>query len=121
MSVRVFEEKACPFCGQVRLGGGDCDCDGAKRARKIADQIERAVGTIDDLFGESCKERGYKPLPEKEIGTLNVLAELIANYKMHQAMLSFAGGIRAKLSHGAKGAIKVERSETKKDSAEVKE
>ena len=58
---------------------------------------------------------------KKEIGTLNVLTELIANYKMHQAMLSFAGGIRAKLSRGAKGAIKVERSETKKDSAEVKE
>ena len=55
MNVKAFEEKACPFCGQVRLGGGDCDCDGAK------------------------------------------------------------------LSHGAKGAIKVERSETKKDSAEVKE
>ena len=121
MNVKEFEETACPFCGQVRLGGGDCDCDGAKRARKIEDQIKRAADTIDDLFGESCKERGYKPLPEKEIGTLNVLAELIANYKMHQAMLSFAGGIRAKLSHGTKGAIKVERSETKKDSAEVKE
>ena len=121
MSVIVFEEKACPFCGQVRLGGGDCDCDGAKRARKIADQIERAVGTIDDLFGEGCKESGYKPLPEKELQILNTLVELIANYKMHQAVLSFAGGIRAKLSHGAKGAIKVERSETKKDSAEVKE
>ena len=114
MNVKEFEETACPFCGQIRLGGGDCDCDGAKRARKIEDQIKRAADTIDDLFGESCKERGYKPLPEKEIGTLNVLAELIVNYKMHQAMLSFAGGIRAKLSHGAKGAIKVERSETKK-------
>ena len=121
MNTEIFEETACPFCGQVRLGGGDCDCDGAKRARKIEDQIKRAADTIDDLFGESCKERGYKPLPEKEIGTLNVLAELIANYKMHQAMLSIAGGIRAKLSHGAKGAIKVARSETKKDSAEVKE
>ena len=25
MNTEIFEETACPFCGQVRLGGGDKD------------------------------------------------------------------------------------------------
>ena len=28
-------ETTCPYCGQIQLMGGECDCPGARRARKI--------------------------------------------------------------------------------------
>lgn len=115
------QENACPFCGQISLTGGECNCPGAKRDRKIKDQIERAVQAIDEIFGEACSEEGYKPVSEDNIDIMNAAAVQIANYKMHAVSLVLSSGTRAKLTRGAKGVIKVERSETKKASTEVEE
>lgn len=114
-------ERVCPFCGQISLAGDECDCPGAKRDRRIKDQIERAVQAIDEIFGEACPEEGYKPVSEDNIDVLNAAAVQIANYKMHAASFVLSSGTRAKLTRGAKGVIKVERSETKKASTEVEE
>lgn len=66
-----FEDDACPYCGQVRITEGDCNCDGAKRARRIQERIQNAGETIEELFGEECKKDGYTPIPEDNIETLN--------------------------------------------------
>ena len=50
---------------------------------------------------------------------MNDIASLIAHEKLAQVTLTLPGGIKAKLTRGAKSAIKVERSETKKASTEV--
>lgn len=115
------DEAACPYCGQIRIMGDDCDCTGAKRARKIEDQIQRAVEAIEDIFGEACTDEGYKPVSEDAIELMSAAAVQIANYKIHAISLILSSGTRAKLTRGAKGIIKVERSETKKNSAEVEE
>mgnify|MGYP002539173483 CR=1 FL=1 len=114
-------EVACPFCGQISLTGDECNCPGARRDRKIKDQIERAVQAIDEIFGEACSEEGYKPVSEDNIDIMNAAAVQIANYKMHAVSFVLSSGTRAKLTRGAKGVIKVERSETKKASTEVEE
>ena len=114
-------EATCPYCGQIQLMGGECDCPGARRARKIEDQIQRAVEAIDEIFGEACAEEGYKPVSEDNIELMDAAAVQIANYKIHAVSLVLSSGTRAKLTRGAKGVIKVERSETKKNSTEVEE
>lgn len=47
-------QEPCPFCGQISLMDDECNCPGARRDRKIKDQIERAVQAIDEIFGEAC-------------------------------------------------------------------
>ena len=93
----------CEFCGQVSIGKDECDCWQARRAKRIADQISRASLAIAD----------------EHIDLMNNIAELIANEKLNSASLTLVSGTKAKLTRGAKGAIKVERSETKKSSTEV--
>lgn len=115
------DEAACQYCGQIKIMGGDCDCPGAKRARKIEDQIQRAVEAIEEIFGEACTDEGYKPVSEDAIELMSAAAVQIANYKIHAISLVLSSGTRAKLTRGAKEVIKVERSETKKNSTEVEE
>ena len=113
-------EDTCKFCGQLTLTG-DCDCPGAHRERKIQDQIERAIISIQEIFGEGCEESGYKPVSEDNIEIMNDIAVQIANYKLHGVALILPSGTRAKLARASKGAIKVERSEVKKLATEVEE
>lgn len=114
-------EAACPYCGQISIAGGDCDCVGAKRARRIEVQIRQAKQAIDEIFGELAEQDGKKPIAEENIAILKTVAEQIANYKLHSASFVLSSGTRAKLTRGSKGVIKIERTETQKDSAEVEE
>lgn len=116
-----FEDDACPYCGQVRITEGDCNCDGAKRARRIQERIQNAGETIEELFGEECKKDGYTPIPEDNIETLNAAVVQIVNYKLHAASFVLSSGTRAKITRSKGGSIKIERTETKKNSAEVDE
>lgn len=116
-----FEDDACPYCGQVRITEGDCNCDGAKRARRIQERIQNAGETIEELFGEECKKDGYTPIPEDNIETLNAAVVQIVNYKLHAALFVLSSGTRAKITRSKGGSIKIERTETKKNSAEVDE
>ncbi len=110
----------CPFCGQVSLDG-ECNCDGAKRDRKIKEQIHEAEDAVDRLFGEECKEAGFEAVPDESIEMLKSCVKLIAYHKMHVASFLLSNGARAKLTRGSKGVIKIERSETKKECEEVDE
>lgn len=116
-----FEDDACPYCGQVRITEGDCNCDGARRARRIQERIQNAGETIEELFGEECKKDGYTPIPEDNIETLNAAVVQIVNYKLHAASFVLSSGTRAKITRSKGGSIKIERTETKKNSAEVDE
>ncbi len=109
----------CEFCGQVFIGEEECDCWQARRAKRIADQISRASLAINDIFGTDCTKQGYSPVEDEHIDLMNSIAKLIANEKLNAASLTLINGTKAKLTRGAKGAIKVERSETKKSSTEV--
>lgn len=114
-------EAACPYCGQISITGGDCNCEEAKRARRIEARIWQAKQAIDEIFGEQAEQDGKKPIVEENIAILKTVAEQIANYKLHSASFVLSSGTRAKLTRGSKGVIKIERTETQKDSAEVEE
>ena len=116
-----FEDDACPYCGQVRITEGDCNCDGARRAHRIQERIQNAGETIEELFGEEYKKDGYTPIPEDNIETLNAAVVQIVNYKLHAASFVLSSGTRAKITRSKGGSIKIERTETKKNSAEVDE
>lgn len=68
-------EAACPYCGQISIVGGDCDCVGAKRARRIEAQIWQAKQAIDEIFGEQAEQDGKKPIAEENIAILKTVAE----------------------------------------------
>lgn len=117
-----FENEAvCQYCGQISMPGEECNCPEAKRERRIKDQILRAKNTIREVFGQACQDEGYKPVSAENIEIMDAAAVQIANYKMHAVSLVLSSGTRAKLTRGAKGVIKVERSETKKTTLEVGE
>lgn len=109
----------CKFCGQVFIGEEGCDCWQARREKRIADQIRRAELAINEIFGEECTKQGYIPVSEEHIDLMNNLAKLIANEKIASASLTLVGGTKAKFARGAKNAVKIERSETKKTTTEV--
>ncbi len=121
MTDNMKDDSACRYCGQISLTGNECQCDGARRARKIQDQIERATEAIDNTFGDNCIEAGFLPVPQENIDLMYTAAVQIATYKVHAITITLSSGTRAKLSRGSKGVIKVERSETKKASTEVEE
>ncbi|MDR1001695.1 MAG: hypothetical protein LBL82_00270 [Oscillospiraceae bacterium] len=114
-------ETACPHCGQIQLSGAECSCHGAKKAAKVANQIIRANEAIQETFGEQCKAKGFIPVTEENIIFLQLAAEQIANCKFYAIAFVLPSGTRAKLTRGAKGTIKVERSETKKVTQDVDE
>ena len=109
----------CEYCGQVIIGKDECDCWKARRAKRIAEQIDRAELAIREMFGEESAKQGYAPVEDEHIELMNDIASLIAHEKLAQVTLTLPSGIKAKLTRGAKSAIKVERSETKKASTEV--
>lgn len=121
MTDNIKNENVCPYCKQTSLLGDECQCSGARRARKIQDQIERAAEAIDNTFGENCIEAGFLPVPQENIDLMYTAAVQIATHKVHAITITLSSGTRAKLSRGTKGVIKVERSETRKASTEVEE
>ena len=119
--MEYIKDGVCDFCGQVILDGGNCDCPEAERQIKIENQIERAAISIQEIFGDKCKENDYEPVQQDNIDIMYDAATQIANHKMHAVSFVLSSGTRAKLTRGAKGVIKVERSETKKMALEVEE
>ncbi len=117
---KINFEGVCPFCGQILLDE-KCNCDGAQREQKIQSQIQRATDTIYELFGPNCTENGYVPIADESIKLMREIVEQVAYWKMYSASLHIANGVKAKISRTASGKIKIERSETKKQSLEVED
>lgn len=120
----IFDEtdgNFCPFCGQGMFDGDECDCDGAKRDRKIKASIHEAKAAIDRIFGAENEKAGFEVVPDESIEMLKTCVEPLAYHKIHAVSFILSSGTKAKLTRGAKGVIKIERTETKKDSEEVEE
>ena len=111
----------CEYCGQVLMDGAECDCPGARLDRKIKKQIIKGKAAIQNLFGSACEKEGLTPVADENIEMMDAAVERIANCKMYSVTLVFPEGVKAKLTRSAKGAIKVERTEVKKNGLEVEE
>lgn len=114
-----MSEKICQHCGQLLTMGGECNCPGAHVERKIAIQKSKARQAIDEIFGSLCEENEYEPVSEEEVQILKSFADKVAERKLISISALLGGGIKAKFTRGAKGAVKIERSESRKTSAEV--
>jgi len=118
---------ACRFCGQANINGLfdknisledaeeqatlKCNCCEAE----IYQKITSAKNNINILFGKGSEEYGMKPTEsEKVIEHMNQVVELIADETILNATIQITARTKAKFSLTAKGAIKIERSETKK-------
>ena len=51
----------CEYCGQVIIGKDECDCWEARRAKRIAEQIDRAELAICEIFGVEAQIRATRP------------------------------------------------------------
>ncbi len=115
----MSDNNVCKYCGQISVGGEPCRCEGAKQERKIQDQIEKASAAVETIFGENCSDNGYTPIHKSSISILLAAVEQLANSMIYSITFELPDGVKAKLARGAKGRIKVERSETKKVSTEA--
>lgn len=110
----------CEYCGQV-VADGICDCPEARRQAKIADQIARAKDAVEELFGEKCADNGYSPVSDESKEIMFAAVDLIANRKIYAMSIGLPSSVKASIKLGSAGTIKVERSDTKKNSSEIKE
>lgn len=115
-----IETTCCPYCGQYitletigevgeeklqELAAEQCECGGAKEARRKKQQREKLEKNICKLFGET--------FPEASDLLIAAICP-IQEYNLAAIQIDTGLGIKAKLSVNQKGEIKVEKSETKK-------
>lgn len=111
----------CNFCGQLTIAPEVCRCPGAEKERKTIKRIEKAKEQIDKLFGDGCIALGYVPISIPNIEMLKFTAERIARGMLHKASYHLSTGTKASISAGSDGALKIERTETQKNSSKVDE
>lgn len=113
----------CPYCGQIqmiegkdnldkeaisKLAASQCKCEGAENYRKIESKKKTAISNIEELF-KSDKKSLKKILLQAVDG--------LAEQSIKRVAIKTDDGINATLTAKEKS-IKVERTETKKDSLE---
>lgn len=118
----------CKFCGQTReivevekmtqeeldaSAAYACDCPGGRATAKRMDQIAAARYRIEQLFGEEAEDFGFDPKPDA-VETLQMLASLLIEKGIDEIAVRFGGTIKCKIVRLQSGAIRVERSESKK-------
>lgn len=103
---------ACPYCGQlvaigsgakldpeeqIREAGRRCACDGAARARKIAESHER----ISMACGQDSVQNGFDyPLSDSAVCELKALAERIVDGVLSMASVQDGSGDVVRLKDG---------------------
>lgn len=118
---------ACRFCGQMgqievnqpwereevnEAVTEMCDCYEARTYTRKKNQKERAHKIIEKQFGAFAAQDEEDRIV---IELLHELSENIIEERIESATISIGRGIKAKISATAKGTIKVERAETKKE------
>lgn len=114
----------CPHCGQivqVEPKAGEtpteaaervCRCAGAMAARSRAEQIDKAREMIDALFGDDCYEKyGVARVGDKTLAVLSLLCVDVIDGEISGAKIQINGLCRADVSIGAKGELKLKRTE----------
>ena len=85
-----------------------------RRGSKLHQQkkrMEKAKRTIERQFG--------KYLPETAVGLLKTAVELIGEDQIDSLTLDAGNGLKGKISMTSKGNIKVEKTETRKETQEA--
>lgn len=121
----------CQFCGQMitvevpegwkeekidELATECCKCQEAEGYAYKKRRKERAVEAILKQFGP------YQETGIIREGTMELLAEIadqVVEDKIQSGTIDIGGGLKAKISMTAKGAVKVERRKTEKESKEA--
>lgn len=122
---------ACRFCGQMitvkvpkgweeekidELATECCECQEAEDYAYKKRRKERAIKAIIHQFGP------YQETGIIREGTMELLAEIadqVVEDKIRSGTIEIGEGLKAKISMTAKGAVKVERSKTEKESKEA--
>lgn len=121
----------CRFCGQavaVKPEPGEtpeeaavraCDCPDARRYRLRMERVERSEEMINTLFGPGCEEAyETKHVPEETLQMLKVASVLAIDGKLSKVTVQVGGICKAEIGVGAKGEIKVKRTEGRTISTE---
>lgn len=121
----------CRFCGQMitveapgeweeeeidELATECCECQEAENYAYKKRRKERAAEAILKQFGP------YQKTGIIREGTMELLAEIadqVVEDKIQSGTIDIGGGLKAKIGITAKGAVKVERSKTEKESKEA--
>lgn len=124
-----FDTGVCRYCGQVISGipeecetqeGADkwasenCACEESRAFRDHMKRINDGKDLVQKLFGRESRDYGWTAAPSVVVKQLESLVELIADGAVMRASVSFPQG-EANLNANAKGAIKVTRSWSRRD------
>ena len=100
----------CQFCGQVLLGGQECDCADAviHRAKKSA--YDEAINEIKELVTN---------WPDEHIKVVESAADEIIFNGLKSAQFEDLYGVKLKLSFAPKSYIKIDKTKTSKSSITI--
>ena len=112
----MSEMNVCKHCGQLCID--ECDCDGAVRERKCRDYLVRAYAEIDEIIKG---EDGTGAVDEDVRKLLCETAERISYGGITSVKFVLSSGVSLTFKRVAEGAIKIERSESKKRTVTVQE
>ena len=106
---KILVEKACPYCGQMRLCGEEdrpemsCLCEMALMVQNFEKNTEKLLLELADLFGENCREKypEFQPVSEEQYGVMAAMVDLVGHGRMGNISFLLPDGCKVKIS--AKG------------------
>lgn len=123
---------ACRYCGQLhqttgvtqeeadRIATQACQCDGARKEKRIRDVIRDAKERAEDLLGEGGALDGFVPIEDGRVRDFIYAAiELIAIGELNSTAMQISGRGAVKVKSSGVGGVKIERSRTLKRSEET--
>lgn len=122
----------CRYCGQTQQVRAEtqeeadaratqaCQCDGARKEKRIRDVIRDAKERAEDLLGEGGALDGFVPIEDSGVRALiDAAIELIAVGELKEASMQINGRGAVKVKASGVGGVKIERSRTLKRSEET--
>jgi len=123
---------ACRFCGQMhqttgvtqeeadRIATQVCQCDGAKRERRLREIIRDARERAEMLFGDGGKLDGFVPIDSQGVVALiNAVIELVACGELNTLTMEIDGCGAAKITGTKTGGVRITRSRKMQKSEET--
>ena len=123
---------ACRFCGQMhqttgvtqeeadRIATRVCQCDGAKRERRLREIIRDAKERAEMLFGDGGKLDGFTPIDSQGVKALiDAAVELVACGDLNTLTMEIDGCGAAKITATKTGGVRITRSRKMQKSEET--
>ena len=123
---------ACRYCGQLhqstgvtqeeadRIATQACQCDGARKEKRIRDVIRDARERAEDLLGEGGALDGFVTI--RDSGVRNLIddaIELVATFELKEVTMQISGCGAVKVKSSGIGGVKIERTRTLRRSEET--